>query len=177
MVTKRAPDDFYATPAWAIDDFLERFAATIPAPERILEPCAGDGAFLEPLRRTWPAALIDAFDLTPRHSDVLGRDAWMDDGEERYDLVITNPPYKHAEAFVGYGLSKLKKSGRLALLLRLGFLGSKHRRRLWRTLPAESIWVLPERPSFRGGKTDFSEYGFFVWKQGSVRTHAKLRVL
>lgn len=173
----RAADDFYSTPEWVLERFLRSFAPTIAAPARILEPAAGDGALLSLLADCWPAAQLDAFDLHSRHTGVTQRDFWFDDGPERYDLVITNPPYVHAEAFVRYGLEKLAPGGRLALLLRLGFLGSLQRRELWQQSMAETIWVLSERPSFRNGTTDFSEYAWFVWKQGSRRKHARLRVI
>lgn len=174
----RPETDFYATPEWVIARFLAAFGPSIPAAtNRILEPSAGDGALLNPLREWWPEARIDAYDIDPRHPDVQARDFWFDDGPEHYDLVITNPPYVHAEAFVQYGLSKLNPGGHLALLLRLGFLGSQERAPLWRRSMCESIYVLSERPSFKRGATDFSEYMWAVWKQGSKRKHAKLRML
>lgn len=177
-MSEREQDDWYATPEWVTARFLAAWGRTITHPDNILEPAAGDGALLDPLRRTWGShTRIDAFDLNPQHPAVVQRDFWFDDGPERYDLVITNPPYAHAEAFVQYGLSKLNDGGHLALLLRLGFLGSQERAPLWRRSMCESIYVLSERPSFKRNTTDFSEYMWAVWKQGSKRKHAKLRVL
>lgn len=184
MAAERSPNDFYRTPSWAIERFLCAWSPTIPAPKLILEPAAAGRALLPPLRATWPAATICPRDLVLQPGDegvVEQRNFWLDDEPEQFDLVITNPPYEIAETFVRAGLMKLRQGGRLALLLRLGFLASRERKPLFTAHVPESVWVLTERPSFgtgpTAGKTDFSEYAWMVWQRGQRRKHAELRWL
>ena len=58
----------------------------------------------------------------------------------------------------------------VAFLLRLGFLASVQRAEFWKQNPPTRVIVLSKRPSFTGdGKTDRSEYAFFVWEKGAER--------
>ena len=54
-----------------------------------------------------------------------------------------------------------------SFLLRLGFLESKKRGPFWDAVMQDKllrkVWVLRERPSFTGGGTDNSAYGWFHW--------------
>ncbi len=160
----RPEHDYYKTPDWVLPRFLRTWAPTIAAPASILEPAAGDGALLPALRETWPDATIDPYDLEPRSPVVKQRSImWFDDAPQRYDLVITNPPYIHAEAFVHYGLERLNPGGHLALCLRLDFLGSRQRVPLWKRGLLEAQYVLTDRPSFKGGGTDSAYTAWFVW--------------
>ncbi|HZS02223.1 MAG TPA: hypothetical protein VFE37_26135, partial [Chloroflexota bacterium] len=147
----REPRDYYRTPAEAVVPFLARWSRRVQAPARILEPAAGDGALLPALRRTWPEATIDAQDIAPQHDAVRRVDFLLPVTRASYDLVITNPPFVHAEAFIQNGRALVRPGGHLALLLRLGFLGSQQRRGLWRAAMPSDVYVLSERPSFKGG--------------------------
>lgn len=158
--------DFYRTPEWAVVRFLSAWAPTIEAPRAILEPAAGDGALLGPLRRTWPEATIDAFDIQPGSDVVRERAFWFDDEPHGYDLVITNPPYSLAASFVTYGLRKLNRGGWLVLHGRDGWLNAKER--AWVPVPVAK-YTLRERPSYRGESTDFTESAWFVFRKGARR--------
>ena len=50
------------------------------------------------------------------------------------------------------------------MLLRLNFLGSQERSDYLREHMPD-IYVIPNRPSFTGGKTDSIEYAWFVWSK------------
>lgn len=164
----RAENDFYRTPEWASQAIVRRLQEQLH-PRRILEPAAGDGALLASLRAAWPEATIDAYDVEPRHPSVVKRDFWFDDTPQRYDLVMTNPPFSHAMEFVRYGLSKLDEGGRLVLLLRLAFLESEERASFFKRNEPD-VYVLSARPSFRNGATDpKTAYAWFVWRHGRRR--------
>jgi hypothetical protein len=165
----RPEHDFYQTPEWAIEALLRRLARFM-TPRSILEPAAGNGALLGPLRRTWPDATVDAFDIAPQHEAVIKRAFWFDDTPQRYDLVITNPPFSHAMEFVQYGLSRLAPGGYNVDLLRLAFLESEERSPFFRRNEPD-VFVLSARPSFRNGQTDpKTAYAWFVWREGRRRS-------
>ena len=140
----------------------------------VLEPSCGVGAFVQAARDVLDARSITARDVVDYSAEPAMDFVTVDflktsfedfnRGENRYDLVIGNPPYKCAEDHVRRGLSLLRVGGTLAFLLRLSFAESKERIEFWRAYPAAHVYVLSERPSFTGGGTDSSAYAFFVWR-------------
>lgn len=175
----RALHDYYPTPAWALERFLEAH----PIGGQWLEPSAGDGALLRVLRGH-PHAEVDltAMDLNPRNR--LGR--YLDPGQPfiwrgdflahppvGFDGVIGNPPYEHAEAFVRQGLAAAPV---VAYLLRLNFLEGLGRAPLLHAFPPD-VYVLPNRPSFRwDGKTDATAYAWIVFRR-EMRGAGSVQVL
>lgn len=159
----RNADDFYPTPAPVVAAHLDLVASLGISPcMRILEPSAGDGAYVRELRRLAPAASIVAvepdelrsYTCKARGADVF-RGTFEDyarpatfTARERFDLIVGNPPYSHAEKHVRLGLEMLASGGVLSFLLRLGFLESKARRALFKAHPPARVDVLSERPSF-----------------------------
>jgi hypothetical protein len=139
----------------------------------ILEPSAGRGAFaiaaaFLPYREAVHAVDADPIRIAelPKQVgavDVIARCADFLDIEGSFNLIIGNPPYSGAEAHARHALSLRARHGVVAFLLRLAFLESQERQPFWSEHPASKIYVLSERPSFTGGKTDNSAYGFFVW--------------
>ncbi len=94
----------------------------------------------------------------------------------KFDLVVTNPPFTLAMEFVQAALKVLSPSGTCAMLLRLNWLASMKRAEfLSRHCP--DVYVLPRRPSFTGGGTDATDYGWFLWRGPGVRERGELRVL
>lgn len=88
--------------------------------------------------------------------------------ENKYDLIATNPPFSKAEEFIWKSLDMLEPRGVMIMLLKLPFLASKSRRVLFNDRPPKEVFVIQRRPSFvvsgdKMGKTDMTEYGFFVW--------------
>jgi hypothetical protein len=79
------------------------------------------------------------------------------------DAVITNPPYTLAAEFI-LRCRRLAPQAEIAMLLRLGFLESKSREAFWDFMGAADLYVLPDRPSFRGGGSDSATYAWFVWR-------------
>lgn len=130
----------------------------------VLEPSAGGGAFVSALVRK--SDQVVAIDLNPTAPalkmvgsavcdflDILPPNA--------PDWIVGNPPYFNAQAHVEHALKCTDRH--VCFLLRLGFLESKRRAAFWKNNPCRKIFVLSERPSFTGGKTDSSAYAFFWW--------------
>lgn len=181
----RVPNDAYVTPnplALAICAALrKRFGAWVP--EEIIEPSAGDGAFIRAARASWPDAHITAVEIdSTRKSACLAagaqvfiRQCWVEtaiglsnmqteDGKPR--LIVGNPPYRQAQFHIEAALRLLRDGDRLAYLLRLNFLGSSARVAFWRQGELELVQPIAPRPSFTNGGTDGTEYAVFVWRKG-----------
>lgn len=162
---------YYTPPAFArqcVDLVLPWFPVRPDC--AILEPSAGGGSFLGPLRRAFPRASIRAMDLEPGIDVVLpGQVEAIQRGDflthqfaTRYDLIVGNPPFHHAQEFVEKALTLAQN---VVFLLRLGYLASKRRYRFWEFHPPARVFVLPKRPSFTGGgRVDRYDYCFVGWR-------------
>ena len=169
----RDPNDHYPTPIPTVEAALALLPPTF-RPVDILDPGAGDGVWGRVACRRWRSAELHGVEL--RDVEQNGAyDLWYKNTDFRllnrscqYDLVIGNPPYKHAEEFVRLSLQCLDADGYLLFLLRLAFLeGQERGRDLWRRLPPKAVHVCSARPSFTQDKrTDATAYGVFCWQKG-----------
>jgi len=162
---RRALDAYY-TP----DALAEALVAVLPieATDTVMEPHAGGGAFVRALRPR--CARVLACDVNPDAEGLA-----LADSAHRGDFLscgisgrwcVGNPPYRGFELHLEHALSL---SRHVAFLLRLAVMESAGRANLWRGWPLRRVWVLAERPSFTGGRTDSAAYGWFwfdrEWKQ------------
>lgn len=175
----RRESDYYPTPDDLALRIVRRCEARLPTPRTILEPSAGDGAFVRACKEIYPGAKMCVVEPDTNHADALIimqpdelsfvtiEDHARCYGDERFDLIIGNPPYSLAEEHVRLCLPLRAKGGTLVFLLRLAFLESKKRISLWREHPPTYVDVLSERPSFTSnGKTDVTAYAVFTWVEG-----------
>ena len=167
----RAVLDAYFTP----DNLAQTLVGTLNLAPRTVawEPHAGGGSFVRALRDV--GAEVFASDVNPDApglsvcgvgfcADFTKIDRLPDDC--RPGWIIGNPPYEQAVSHVRRALSW---SGiGVAFLLRLAFLEGKGRIPFWREPPAARVYVLSERPSFTGGKTDSCAYGWFIWDRRHI---------
>ncbi len=163
-------------------------------PPRILEPSAGDGAFVRAARQVWPASQITAVELRQQCQDRIveaGADHTITDSLEgaftsgaaeigNVDLVVGNPPFSFAENHIRLLLGALRPGAVLAFLLRTGFYESHTRIPFWNEFPEDSFAPVVPRPSFKlnskGKKgTDSQSYGLFVWTKGKAIEELSLR--
>lgn len=158
--------DRYYTP----DDLAVALTSLLPiqAGETVLEPSAGGGAFTRALvGRGCRVSVVDidpaarAFNERGTVGGYCGDFLEYERGTPvPFDWVVGNPPYGNAEAHVRKAIDQ---GANIAFLLRLGFLESAKRLPFWNRWKARHVWVLAERPSFTGGGTDATAYGFFWW--------------
>lgn len=185
--------DRYTSPEWLIrqlvDELLPHWLdpTLLPVgstPGTILDAGAGSGVFVRHLRRAYPTATIHAIDI---HQ---GFGSWRDAGADlsfhgdfltdlppiclerpgtfllpKYDLIVGNPPFSLAEAFIRRALGMCDY---LAYVLRQGFLASKDRCALdglWLELAPEYLYQVAHRPLFRLDKKsgDSADYMWFCW--------------
>ena len=132
----RDPLDVYETPGYVTRSLLTHCRFRGP----VLEPAAGSGRISAELR-------VAGLEVEERDIRTTGDD-FLEAQETWHGDVITNPPYAKglAKAFVERALRVA--DGRVAMLLRSGFLWSDDRRELFRSCPPELALVMPDRILF-----------------------------
>lgn len=169
------PHDQYYTPEWVVRQCCEVVLPLAqPSTDRILEPSAGHGVFVEALRQQYPRATIHANDIDainhqPQRMRYQGADHtyavnfldFQPPDPQPYGLCVGNPPYSLALRFIEHALTM---SECVVFLLRQGFLSSAKRNPFFRASPPIHVFQLAHRPSFTNDRqTDFADYCFVVW--------------
>src|SRR5258705_2666829 len=168
-LAKRRANDFYPTPRAFCDEALELLPLVLPSLNKreipyVLDPGCGTGVWGQAALARWKDATVDGVEIRdvemPDGYRYLFRgDFRLQDIGLDYDLIVGNPPFMYAEAFVRVGLENLKMNGMMLYLLPLIFLASKGRAKgLYRHTPPMEVHVA-HRVSFSGnGKVDNTEY-------------------
>jgi hypothetical protein len=154
----REKDDFYPTPPEGTQALLavEKFDGPI------WEPACGAGD----MSRVLEAAGYDVVstDLVDRGYGQSRVDFLME-YSTRAPNIVTNPPFKMAEAFARHAVSLA--TGKVAFLVRSQFLEGLTRRTLFAQSPLARVWVFSWRlPISRGEVKPEAE------RQGSMATYA-----
>jgi len=164
----------------------------------IIEPSAGEGAFVSALREVWPYSTIVAVELRPECETTLKvngakivvtarLEEWLETAEGKAttrsaDIVVGNPPFSLAEKHIRMLLNQMKPGAILAFLLRLAFYESFERVEFWKQHPEDGFAPIVPRPGFKLNKkgkkgTDSQAYGLFIWTAGEpVGDHAVLTI-
>lgn len=135
------------------------------AGDRVLDPSAGKGVFLNACRCVENVSTVSIDDDASVNPDILGdfRTVALDQ-QNPFNLIVTNPPFTLAQEFVERAHQLIDPRGTIAFLLLLQFLGSKGRKGFFETYPPSTIDILRPRPSFaENGQTDMREYALFRW--------------
>lgn len=162
--------DAYFTPVEAVQSLLLLEGDRLP--RRIWEPAAGDGAIVKPLLASGRFVVAsDIFDYGAGY-DVCDYLTAVLLGH--VDGIITNPPYKKAEAFAAKAISEVPY---LALLVRTNWLIEGLKRGKWLDLHEPSrVWMSAQRlpmmhrynwPGKRS--TSNTPYSWAIWERGAKR--------
>lgn len=143
----RDPHDWYVEPPFCTELLLDRVQF-----EKVWDPACGRGTIVETCHTRGIEAIgTDIVDRihadSPLSVDFLSPTLappldWTD--------IITNPPYRHAEAFVRRAFEL--DARRIAVLVRLDFLASQRRQVLFREYQPILVLVLSRRPSMPPGQ-------------------------
>lgn len=164
-----AGPDFYPTPDWGTRALLRH----VTFKGNILEPCCGDGAMAEVLQET--GLRIVASDIVYRG---YGRKKDFLQINDRFDNVVTNPPFNVAEELLAHALKLARR--KVCFLLRTAFLESRRRyERFYRDQPPALVLVFSERLSMypksydvqSGGTTS---YAWFVWDKHNTSGETRI---
>lgn len=133
----RHKDDFYRTPAPCTQALVDELKRRQIEPRTILDVGCGDGAIGRVLRlwRPWEACVINGVELDKTRRDVANfaehrpynavfeRD-WLSERQidhaifgACHDLIISNPPFRHALRFLELALQRVRPSGHVFFLL------------------------------------------------------------
>lgn len=165
LTDKERPfQDYYATPPEAAERLLEREAFS-----SVWECACGQGHISEVLRKH--GILRYSSDLIDRgygdQKDFLSTQSIDSDIE-----IITNPPFSKSTEFVYKAMSLLSDGRKLALLLRIQFLESVKRKKLFEQYPPKYIYVFSRNircarnGDFEHATGNASTYAWFVWIKG-----------
>jgi 23S rRNA G2445 N2-methylase RlmL len=124
--------DYYITPVQDIETFLQqvyrdRCVDLFHANYKFLDPCAG-GDKAHPM--SYPTALqnigfkgqIDTIDVREDSPAKMHGDYLHFKPKQKYDVIITNPPFNLAIAIIEKALQDVMDKGYVIMLLRLNFL-------------------------------------------------------
>lgn len=178
---ERKPYDFYATPIYVINNLLNHMNLNKYG-EKVLEPSAGNGNICKTIKKYYPDKKVTAIEIRPEEmknliqcsDEVIIDDYLQRNINNKYNIIIGNPPYSRAMEFVNKSLDLLEEDGILILLLRTAFLESQSRYEFWQKNPPSRLYTLSKRPSFTGKGTDATSYSWFMWDKSSDRQIIKV---
>lgn len=171
--------DYYVTPLNAINDFIEATKKHKPEilsnidSKIVLDPCAGGDAAND---MSYPVCLRSAgvkklitIDIREDSLADIKKDYLAINAKDKFDIIITNPPFNIALDIIKKSLDDVKEGGLVIMLLRLNFYGSEKRRPFFEKNMPNWAFVHSKRIGFVPGdksKTDSIEYMHAVWKKG-----------
>lgn len=103
---ERAEWDFYSTDKQAVNDLLGKIPQLGERGLKVLEPAAGIGSIADRYKLITKND-VDMYDIVSRREDILECDYMKLDAYNKYDLIITNFPYKNATKASPIGFSQL----------------------------------------------------------------------
>lgn len=166
--------DYYPTPPWAARAGALLIRELDPETFSLWEPACGEGHMAEALMSTAVFGAMRASDLHAHGygevHDFLGA-APLPGMTSPPDWVVTNPPFRHAAAFVQRGL-EVATSG-VAILARLAFMESATRfDLLFGARPVSVVAPFIERVPMQLGRFDprgdtATAYAWFIWRKGA----------
>lgn len=161
-LSERQSEDLYCTHPRAVEELLrlETFST------KIWEPCDGLGHISD-------ALTAHGYDVRRSALYTRGRDIeqldFLTDDEVWDGDIITNPPYSCATGMVRKALSVVAEGRKVVMWLRILYLESAERKRLFEEFPPVRVWISSRRiPCGKDGKFGASAQGYawYVWKKG-----------
>lgn len=102
---ERQKEDYYTTDPRFINHLIEK-EPWLKNPElKILEPSAGGGVLVDRFFEL-TGNKMDAYDLIARREDIIEQNYFTADFSNKYDVILTNPPYLKDTIKTTEGLSE-----------------------------------------------------------------------
>lgn len=169
----RQPDDWYVEPQWVSSRLFE----VEPFAGEIWDPACGGGNIITAALCAGHSA--HGSDKVQRYRGAIVWD-FLAQGErpDRVNNIVSNPPFKHAQAFVE--LSLKLATNKVAMMLPAAWVQGDKRSRWLETTPLARIHFLAPRPSMPPGEVisagikagnGTTDYAWFVWDLSKKRKH------
>lgn len=174
---ERADQDFYATDPQTINDLLSKMPELKQKGLKVLEPCAGCGTLADRYSNL-TGNQVDMYDICSRREDIIEMNYMDLECKDKYDVILTNFPYKEATLKEPIGFSQLilkalrdvKLNGYVCSFQRLLQLESKKRyENIYGLRPPSQIYVYSHRVNcFKNGNFNIKEnsaiaYSWVIW--------------
>jgi hypothetical protein len=174
---ERVENDYYATDPVAVKKLLTAYSGIDGL---ILEPCVGQGHIANTIKEfyTNPKEIV-ALDIVDRgYPNTIVTDFLTWEPSQKFDSIITNPPYSLAKEFVEKGMTLLNDDGVMAMFLKIQFLEGSKRKEMFKRYPPKYIYVFrnrmatwnngePKDPNGKRWATTMC-HAWFVWENGST---------
>lgn len=164
----REDNDYYATTPEAAEHLLQLETFS----ENIWECACGAGHLSEVFVKS--GYTVTSTDLIDRGYGHPGKD-FLKTKEKFNGDIITNPPYKYAQEFIEKALNVISEGNKVAMFLKLTFMESQGRRRLFAETPPKCVYVSSARltcakngdfEAMKKAGGSAVAYGWFVWEKG-----------
>jgi len=161
-LSNRQKHDYYAT-----DPIAAEYLMSLESFRNILEPACGQGHL---------AKVFEQHGYKVNCSDLIFRG--YGSKKNFFDLkkwngdIITNPPYKYAREFVEHAMNIVPTRSKVAMFLKLSFLESIKRKKLFEKYPPKTVYVSSSRiicaknGDFKTFNQSAIAYAWFVWQKG-----------
>lgn len=175
--SSRVENDFYATDPKAVKMLLDKYNI-LRTGNCVLEPCCGMGHISKSVQDYYKDVDITQLDIVDRGCGAIISDFLTYKTEDRYDAIITNPPYSLALEFVQKSLELVKPNGVVAMFLKIQFLEGQKRKEFFEKNPPKYIYVFRNRMATwnNGNEKDANGkrwattmcHAWFIWEKDSV---------
>lgn len=167
----RQENDYYATHPQAVRDFLIALDRDGVELNKYIWECAcGEGHMAKVFKEQKHICSVYATDLVQRGyaEDVID---FLTTTKKWNGDIFTNPPFKLAEEFAYKGNEILKRGNKIGLFVKIQFLESKSRKKLFEEYPPKYIYVYSERQQcsmngdFENLKAKTQAYIWVIWEK------------
>lgn len=140
---ERVSNDYYATPYESTNALLNN----VKFYGNFLEPCVGGGHIAEVIKKYYPNEPVYCMDLVDRgYPNTLVKDFLTYDFlDQKFDNIITNPPYSLAQEFLEKSMNIINDNGKIAMFLKIQFLEGAKRLEMFKKYPPKYIYVFTKR--------------------------------
>ncbi|RJQ38252.1 MAG: hypothetical protein C4555_05155 [Dehalococcoidia bacterium] len=160
-------------PYWTPPEATRALLAVENVPKNVWEPACGAGNIAEVLRGAGHDVL--ASDIKDYGYPGTHVEDFLASSCSEANAIVTNPPYRLAEAFAKHAIAEVSY---VAFLLRLNFLESTRRLAFFREYPPSRVWVssrrLPmmHRLGWTGPEAPSNHcFAWFIWSNWTKKQH------
>jgi len=171
---KRREHDQYITPIKPVVALVNLLGNELTfSVDSILDPCAGYGVWGKVVKSIFTEATLYGIDIDDSLTKPDMYDFWQTDdylngnlANKKFDLIISNPPFKLAEKFVIESFKHVAYGGTIAFMFPLGFVSSVGRYKRMFSSPEykpNKILVSSRRIDFTGQGSPHTDIAMFIW--------------